>query len=279
MKIIDAAVIEEKVKAMVMDCLCAPEASVCRLLEDAEKAETGENARYALGIINRNNALARATRSPACQDTGMAVFFVEYGSGIAIAGGSLEGALNNAVRGAYRDAYCRMSVLSPLTRVNTGDNTPAVIHYIMKSGPGLKISYLAKGAGAENMSALKMLTPAQGKQGAEDFILEAVRRAGANPCPPVVLGIGIGGTMEKAAVMSKYALLRETGTPSADPETALFERELKEKINALRIGAQGFGGDTTCLAVHIETFPTHIGMLPVAVNIQCHSVRHGEIGF
>ncbi len=279
MKTVDAAIIKEKVKAMIADCVCSPEENVCRLLALAEKNESNPNARYALEIINRNNALAKKERCPACQDTGLAVFFVEIGSEIQVTGESVEDALNSAVREAYSGNYCRMSVLSPLNRINSGDNTPAVIHYTVTEGARLKVSYLSKGAGAENMSALKMLTPADGKEGATAFILDTVRRAGANPCPPVILGIGIGGTMEKAALLSKRALTRKTGEPSKDPEIADYEKELLDKVNGLKIGAQGFGGDTTCLAVHIETFPTHIGMLPVSVNIQCHSARHGEVVF
>lgn len=279
MKIIDAHEIENKVAALIADCLCNVDGDTCALLKAAEKRETNEMARWALPIINENNELARKTSSPACQDTGLAVFFVEIGGEASVVNGTVESALNNAVRRAYGKAYGRMSVLSPVLRVNTGDNTPAVIHYAVTNGYSLKISFLAKGAGAENMSALQMLNPTGGKEGITAFISDAVKRAGANSCPPVILGVGIGGTMEKAAVMSKHALLRKVGEVSPDAEIAAYEKELLDKVNASGIGVQGFGGNNTCLAVHIETFPTHMAMLPVAVNIQCHCARHGEIMF
>lgn len=279
MKTIDAREIEEKAAALISGCLCGADSRTCALLKAAEERETNGRARWALSIINENNALAKDTLSPVCQDTGIAVFFVEAGNEINVINGTVESALNNAVKRAYSAVHGRMSVLSPLSRVNTGDNTPAVIHYSPAGGDSLRVSFLAKGAGAENMSALKMLSPSDGKEGITAFVLETVRRAGANPCPPVILGIGIGGTMEKAAVIAKRALLRKTGEASPDAGTAGYERELLAKANALGIGAQGFGGNNTCLAVHIETFPTHIAMLPVAVNMQCHCARHGEVVF
>lgn len=279
MKIIDAREIEDRAAALIADCLCRVDKHTRCLLEEAGKREENERARWALSVINENNAMAEKTFSPACQDTGLAVLFADIGAEVSVVNGTVETSLNNAVRRAYRAAYGRMSVLSPLTRVNTGDNAPAVIHYTLTEGDALKISFLAKGAGAENMSAVKMLSPSDGKEGITAFVLDAVRRAGANPCPPVILGIGIGGSMEKAALIAKRALLRKTGEASPDPETAAYERALLDKVNSLCIGAQGFGGNNTCLAVHIETFPTHIAMLPAAVNIQCHCVRHGEIVF
>ena len=204
------------------------------------------------------------------------MLFVELGQDLHVVG-SLTDAINKGVELGYKDA--RKSVADPLTRLNTGTNTPAIIHYDVVSGDKLTITYLAKGAGSENMSKLFMLTPSKGEQGIIDCVVQTVVDAGANPCPPIIIGVGIGGTMEKCAVLSKKALTRKTGTLSENPLVAQLEQKILQKVNETGIGAQGFGGDITALAVAVETAPTHIGMLPVAVNIQCHSVRHFQATF
>ena len=206
----------------------------------------------------------------------MAVFYIGLGQDVRITGGLLSDAVDEGVRQGYRECGWRASVLDPLTRVNTKDNTPAILHIELTEGDGLTLDFLPKGFGSENMSRLFMLTPSAGIKGVEDSIVEAVRLAGANPCPPVIVGVGIGGTAEKAMEVAKRQLLRPVGTPSPDAELAALEARCLERINALGIGAQGFGGDTTALAVHCGKFPTHIASLPVAVNIQCNAMRLGH---
>jgi fumarate hydratase subunit alpha len=212
-----------------------------------------------------------------CQDTGFAVFFVELGEAVHIIDGSLIDALNEGVRQGYGAGYLRKSICHPFTRKNTGDNTPAVVHVDLVPGEQLKIVFAPKGGGSENMSRVTMLRPSDGKKGIKDFVVTRVKESGANPCPPTVVGVGIGGTFEKAALLAKKALLRPLGSASPDPELAAFEQEIFEAINNLGIGPQGFGGRTTSLAVHIELFPCHIASLPVAVNINCHAHRHKEV--
>ncbi len=247
-----------------------------RAISDACKNEVNQNAKFALDTIISNNNLAKAEDLPICQDTGMAVFFVEYGQEVNFVGGDFEDALNEGVRRGYKKYGYRASVLDPLTRVNTKDNTPSVVHTRIVKGDSIKISFMAKGFGSENMSKLYMLTPSQGINGVKAAIIDAVKSAGSNPCPPIVVGVGIGGTAEKAMELAKQELLRPVGFPSNDLELANLEKELLVDINALNIGAQGFGGNSTALAVHIGKYPTHISALPVAVNIQCHAVRVAE---
>lgn len=206
----------------------------------------------------------------------MAVFYIGLGQDVRITGGLLSDAVDEGVRQGYRECGWRASVLDPLTRMNTKDNTPAILHIELTEGDGLTLDFLPKGFGSENMSRLFMLTPSAGIKGVEDSIVEAVRLAGANPCPPVIVGVGIGGTAEKAMEVAKRQLLRPVGMPSPDAELAALEARCLERINALGIGAQGFGGDTTALAVHCGKFPTHIASLPVAVNIQCNAMRLGH---
>lgn len=239
---------------------------------EAEKAENTQRARGFLALAAENARIARETGLPLCQDTGMAVVFAQIGQEAHITGGLFEDAVNEGVRRAYRDM--RKSVLSPLERKNTLDNTPAVIHIEMTAGENIILHAAPKGFGSENMSALKMLKPSEGKEGVKRFIIDTVKAAGGNPCPPVVVGVGIGGTMEKAALMAKHSLLRPLGQPSCEAELAQMERELLNEINLLGIGPQGLGGRTTALAVHAESYPTHIAGLPVAVNMQCHCARH-----
>jgi fumarate hydratase subunit alpha len=225
-----------------------------------------------------NSDIASKENMPMCQDTGMAVIFVELGQDVHIVGGSLKEAINEGIRQGYSEGYLRKSVVKdPLTRVNTGDNTPAVIHIDIVDGEELKITIAPKGFGSENMSRIKMLKPSDGVEGVKEFVLETVKIAGPNPCPPIIVGVGIGGTFEKAAELSKKALLRSIEERNNDTYYSDLEDELITKINKLGIGPQGFGGKTTALGVNIETYPTHIAGLPVAVNISCHATRHAEI--
>ena len=239
--------------------------------------ESSAPAKFALEMLCKNAEAARECNLPACQDTGMAVIFIDIGQDVRIEGGPVGDAVNEAVRQAYKEGYFRMSVLDPLSRENTGDNTPAVIHFRITEGESLKISFLAKGFGSENMSRLYMLKPSDGGQGIIRCVEETVKLAGSNPCPPVIAGVGIGGTADKAMELSKRALLREIGSKNPDEKLAQLEDEILKRLNALGIGAQGFKGDTTALAVFIEKYPTHIAALPVGVNIQCHCVRRGEV--
>lgn len=248
-----------------------------RALDCALKDETNANARFALETIVSNNELAHIEDLPVCQDTGMAVFFVEYGQEATVVGGGFEDAINEGVRRGYKKYGYRASVLDPIDRKNTGDNTPAVIHTKIVDGENVKISFMAKGFGSENMSKLFMLTPSQGIDGVKRAVVQAVKEAGSNPCPPIVVGVGIGGTAEKAMQTAKEELLREVGKPSKDATLAQLESELLQEINSLGIGAQGFGGQNTALAVHIGKYPTHISALPVAVNVQCHAVRCSSV--
>ena len=231
-------------------------------------------AKEILSQITENFEIAAETKVPICQDTGMACVFLKIGQEVHISG-NLEDAVNEGVRRGYREGYLRKSVVrDPLDRVNTGDNTPAVIHYEIVSGDKLEITVAPKGFGSENMSAIKMLKPSDGVNGVVDFVVQTVREAGPNPCPPIVVGVGIGGTFEKAAQLAKKALLRNVDSVNESPYYAALEQELLERINGLGIGPQGFGGMTTALGVNIETYPTHIAGLPVAVNIGCHVTRH-----
>lgn len=245
-------------------------------LEERLKKESSPAARFALSMLAENAATAEREGLALCQDTGMAVFFVRLGQEVHITGGTLSDAVDEGVRLGYAECGWRASVLDPLTRVNTKDNTPAILHVELVAGESLVMDFLPKGFGSENMSRLFMLTPSVGIKGVEDSVVEAVRLAGANPCPPVIVGVGIGGTAEKAMETAKKQLLRPVGEPSPDPDLAALEKRCLERINALGIGAQGFGGDTTALAVHCGKFPTHIASLPVAVNIQCNAMRLGH---
>ncbi len=243
-----------------------------------ERALTNEESpvgRECLRGIIENAEIARSESMPICQDTGMAVIFVDYGQEIIIRGGDFREAINEGVRRGYREGYLRKSVVNdPLRRVNTGDNCPAVVHTQIVPGDRLRITVAPKGFGSENQSRLAMLTPAQGREGVKRFVIDTVSLAGASPCPPLVVGVGVGGTMEMAALLSKKALLRELGTENPDSYWGDFEGELLQEINKLGIGPQGLGGTTTALAVHINPYPTHIAGLPVAVNISCHVTRH-----
>jgi len=230
-----------------------------------------------LGQLLDNAQISAQEHLPLCQDTGMVVVFVEIGEDVHIAGNLYE-AINEGVRQGYAQGYLRKSVVEKpfSSRINTKDNTPAIIYTEIVPGDRLKIMVMPKGGGAENMTQLRMLEPGEGRQGVIEFVVKAVAQAGSNPCPPVILGVGIGGTAEKAMLLAKKALLRPLGQAHPDPEVAVLEREILEQVNALGIGPEGFGGVVTALAVHIEVFPCHIASLPVAVNLQCHSARHKE---
>jgi fumarate hydratase subunit alpha len=250
---------------------------VRRALEVASTREVSPLGREVLGQILENMAIAEADRVPMCQDTGTVVVFAEVGQNLHITGGGFEDAINRGVHEAYDVGYLRKSMVAQpfTTRKNTRDNTPAVIHTRLVPGDKLRLSVLAKGGGAENMSRAAMLTPAQGRVGIKQFVLETVRIAGPNACPPVIVGLGIGGTFDSVARFAKHALLREIGSVNPDPEAAKLEAELLGEINKLGIGPHGFGGRITALAVHVESFPCHIASLPVAVNLQCGpAARH-----
>ena len=243
-------------------------------LSEARTVETSALAQSALDTLLENADIAEREKIPVCQDTGMAVVFVSVGSEVHVSG-DINEAVNEGVRQGYKAGYYRNSVVrDPINRVNTGDNTPAVIHYDFIMGGELIITVMPKGFGSENMSAVRMFEPSDELENIENFIVETVKSAGANPCPPVIIGAGIGGTMEKAALLSKQALLRDIGGSHAERFWADAEKRLLERVNLLNIGAAGYGGKTTAMAVHILTYPTHIAGLPVAVNIGCHATRH-----
>jgi fumarate hydratase subunit alpha len=241
-----------------------------RALGDEESAL----GREVLERLLENAEVARERCVAFCQDTGYAVFFVELGSEVRVVGGEISEAIDEGVRRGYEEGYLRKSIIrSPVDRTNTGDNTPAVVYYEPVAGDGLKLTMLVKGAGCDNMSALKMLTPAEGVEAMRRFVVETIEKAGPNASPPLTVGVGIGGPFEKAAVLAKKALTRPSGEPNPDPELAEIERDLLDAINATGIGPAGYGGTQTALAVHVESFPTHIAAFPVAVNLDCHSHR------
>ncbi len=274
MKIYTYEQIAEALARLIDETLRHVESSTIALLRRARNLEKSDNARWALDTILENAEACEKQNCFACQDCGVAIVFAKIGRNATLSC-NIEDAINEGVRRGYRDA--RKSLAHPLTRKNTGDNTPAVIYTEITDDDSLTLSYLAKGAGSENMSAVYMLTPSKGVDGIINAVVDCVKKAGANPCPPIILGVGVGGTMDKASVLSKKALLRKTGTPSPDEAVAELEKKILSAVNETGIGAQGLGGNTTALAVAVETFPTHIGTLPVAVTIQCHSVRHGTI--
>lgn len=251
---------------------------VADAFDRAYESESNSLGKGVMEKLIKNYNIARDKSMPMCQDTGMAVVFVDIGQDVHIIGGLLEESINEGVRRGYSDGYLRKSVVKdPIDRINTNDNTPAIIHYNIVSGDKLEIIVAPKGFGSENMSRLKMLTPSQGLKGVKDFIVETVKIAGPNPCPPVIVGVGVGGTMEKAALMAKKALLRTLDDVNPDENWARVESELLDEINALGIGPGGFGGDNTALGIKIIPYPTHIAGLPVAVNISCHATRKSKV--
>jgi len=247
-------------------------------LQAAREAEPSPVGKEVLDRILENAEIARREQMPLCQDTGLTVVFLEIGQEVHIVGGGLVEAINEGVRRGYLEGYLRKSVVAhPFSkRINTSDNTPAVIHPEIVPGDMLKITVAPKGGGSENMSFLGMLKPADGRQGVIDFVVNSVDKAGANPCPPIIVGVGVGGTIDQTTRIAKKSLLRQVDEAHPDPEVAALEADILERVNRLGIGPQGFGGHTTALAVHVETFPCHIASMPVVVNIQCHSARHKE---
>ncbi len=274
MREISAEKITETVKRLCIEANCHLPQDVKYCIECAYEGEKWAPAQEILERIMENYKIADREDCPICQDTGVACVFVKMGQDVHVSGDLAE-AIHEGVRQGYTEGCLRKSVVrDPLDRVNTGDNTPAMIYYDIVPGDIFELTVAPKGFGSENMSQIKMLKPSDGLQGVKDFILKVVEDAGPNPCPPVVVGVGVGGTFDKAAYLAKKALMRHAGQPNPVPFYAELEHEMLEKINALGIGPQGFGGKTTALAVHIESSPTHIAGLPVAVNINCHVTRH-----
>ena len=274
MRKIELAEVTAKIKDMFIDaCENIPENVLCTL-KSAEKREESPLGREVIGKIVENDLLARDKRLPICQDTGVAVVMLTIGSEVVFEGDIYE-AVNEGVRQAYTEGYLRKSVVRhPLDRVNTKDNTPAIVHVKIVPGDSFRIDVAPKGGGSENMSVVKMLIPADGVEGIKKLVLDTVYNAGGKPCPPVIVGLGIGGNFEKCALMAKEALFREIDDHSPDPIARKLEDELLEEINRLGVGPMGFGGTVTCLAVKVNTYPCHIASLPVAINIQCHAARH-----
>jgi fumarate hydratase subunit alpha len=275
---IKAELIKDTVRELFLEANYFIGRDVYEKLKELREVEESPVGKGVLEQIIRNNEIAAEEKIAICQDTGMAVLFLELGQEVQIVGGDLNEAINAGVKEAYTEGYLRKSIVAdPLfDRINTGDNTPAVIYTQIVPGDRVRIMVTAKGFGSENMSRIKMLKPADGVEGVKDFVVQTAVEAGPNPCPPIVVGVGIGGTMEKAALLSKWALLRPVGEQNKDPRYARLEAELLEEINKSGIGPAGLGGRTTALAVNIEYFPTHIAGLPVAVNICCHAARHAE---
>ena len=274
MREISAGLITETVSRLCIEANCILPQDVRDRIEEARQKETWPVASEILNRISENCRIAEAGMQPVCQDTGMTCVFIEIGQEVHV-DGDISEAVNEGVRRGYEEGYLRKSVVGdPLRRVNTEDNTPAAIYYELVPGDRLKITVAPKGFGSENMSRIKILRPSDGIEGMKDFVTQTVEEAGPNPCPPTVVGVGIGGTFDKAALLAKKALLRSTAHHNPDPFYAALEEELLERINSLGIGPQGFGGRTTALAVAIEQMPTHIAGLPVAVNLNCHVARH-----
>lgn len=278
MREINVSTIITAVKNMCMNANYYLNEDIKGAMQDGLKNEQSPIGTEILNKLLINADLAAKKKVAICQDTGMAVVFVTIGQEVHIVGGGLSDAINEGVRSGYNEGCLRKSVVKdPIERVNTGDNTPAVIHYEIVPGDSLKIELAPKGFGSENMSALKMLKPSDGIEGVKDFILATVDKAGPNPCPPIVVGVGIGGTMEKACILAKRALLRPINKRSSIEYVKKLENEMLQKINELGIGPAGLGGTNTALAVNVETYPTHIAGLPVAINISCHVTRHAEV--
>ena len=276
MREIDVRLITEQVRDLCIQANIDLGEDVLQAFDRAIEKEESPVAVDILKELKENARIAKEEKVPICQDTGFAVVFVELGQDVHLVGGSLSEAIHEGVRRGYREGYLRKSICHPFTRTNTGDNTPAVIHTEMVPGDRIKITLAPKGAGSENMSRVVMLTPSEGVEGIKRFVIQRVKEAGSNPCPPTIVGIGIGGTMEQAALLAKKSLLRPLGSKNPSPELDQLESEMLAGINQLGIGPQGLGGRTTSLAVHVLMMPCHIASLPLAVNIQCHVQRHKE---
>lgn len=249
---------------------------VLRAFDRAIKNEVSATGREVLKELIENAKISREEKAPICQDCGLAVVFIELGQDVHITSGDFKEAINEGVRQGYEEGYLRKSACNPITRKNTGDNTPAIIHLEIVPGDKIKIIFVPKGGGAENMSKVDMLTPAVGIEGVKDFVVNRVKESGSNPCPPTIIGIGVGGTFERSAILAKKAILREIGKRNPDPELAKIEEDILMRINKLGIGPMGYGGNTTSLDAFLEIEPCHIASLPIAVNIQCHAARHKE---
>jgi fumarate hydratase subunit alpha len=275
---IEAGTVTEAVRDLCIEANTRLPEDHLRALRRALEAEESSLGREVIEKLLENAEVARERCVAFCQDTGYAVFFVELGSEVHFTGGGIGAAIDEGVRRGYEEGFLRKSIVeSPIDRTNTGDNTPAVVYYDLVPGDGLKLTLLVKGAGCDNMSALKMLTPAEGLPAMKEFVVETVEKAGPNASPPLTVGVGIGGPFEKAAQLAKTALTRPSGEPNPDPEVAKIEGELLDAINATGIGPAGYGGTQTALAVHVESFPTHIAAFPVAVNLDCHSHRTSSV--
>ncbi len=283
MKIISLAEVRDKVKDVVQEANFELQEDVLKVIKDMEAKEESPAGKAVFKQILENAQIAKDEKLGLCQDTGLAVFFVELGEDVELKKddglGSLQEAITEGTRAGYGEGYLRKSVVEdPIRRKNTGDNTPAYIHWELVPGDAFKVTFIAKGGGAENMSAVRMFAPAAGMEGVEDFVVETVDKGGSNPCPPIIVGVGVGGNFEYSALLAKKALLRKPlGSHNPDPFYADMEKRLLERINNIGIGPQGMGGRITALAVHVESFPCHIASMPAAVNIQCHS--HRVIGF
>jgi fumarate hydratase subunit alpha len=276
---IDVGAVTEQVARLFVEANTLLGEDLVSTFKSCVKSESSPNGRDVFEQLLQNARIASESGVPLCQDTGLAVVFLEIGQDLHLTGGDLRDAVNAGVRRGFAEGYLRASVVSPPvgTRVNTGDNTPAIIHATIVPGDRLRIVVAPKGGGSENMSALRMLRPADGREGVKRFVVETVAKAGPNPCPPIVLGVGIGGSFELCALLAKKALLRRLGDSNPDPDFAVLESELLEAVNRLGIGPAGLGGTVTALAVHVEAHPCHIASLPVAVNVNCHSHRHQEV--
>ena len=278
MRELDVARITEAVRDLAIETNIHLPEDVKKSLRQALEKEESPLGKEILQVILDNHDIAEKERMPICQDTGAAIVFLEVGQEVHLTGGALEDAVNEGVRQGYGEGYLRKSMVGDpvMKRKNTGDNTPAIIYTRIVPGDRVRITFAPKGGGAENMSEVKMMTAADGIEGVKDFVVDRVSRSGGNPCPPIVVGVGIGGSFERCAMLAKEALMRPIGEPNPDPEFDEVEKELLRRVNNLGIGPQGLGGRTTALAVHIRTVPCHIASMPVAVNVQCHASRHGE---
>ena len=276
MREVQASEITRAVRDLFIDANCNLGEDVLAAFDRAIERDESPVAKEVLRELKENARIARNEQSPICQDTGLAVLFVEVGQDVHVVGGDLKAAINEGVRKGYGEGYLRKSACHPFTRANTKDNTPAVIHFDIVPGDKVRIVAVPKGGGAENMSRVDMLSPSAGLEGIKDFVVRRLEAAGSNPCPPTVVGVGIGGTFERSALLAKKALVRKIGERNADPELAKIEVEVLARINKLGIGPMGYGGNTTSLDVFFEVEPCHIASLPVAVNVQCHAARHKE---